>query len=223
MPELLKSQKAALFEWIKGGNFSPALFDLTPESDVRGKVIGNRLRYKDSHYYFTIESRDAFHLSFSPGKERLREEMFSRSFENIVFVLADWLNCLEKEISAPDPWGAISEYSTLAQIAPAPDIPNTAFTYPELEAIWKGLTAIQSTLLIHAGESGTHQALVNSQIAFLIESSKRMGRKDWLLIAIGSFVTIASAMSLSPEIARQLFHQLQDAVNGIIHIAPLLA
>jgi len=162
-------------------------------------------------------------LTFSPGKERHCEGAVAESFEGVLFPLADWLNCLEREITAPDPWVTISEYSTLAKISPATDTPNTPFTYPELEAIWKGLTAIQSTLLIHAGESRTQQALVNSQMEFLIESSKRMGRKDWLLIAIGSFVRIASAMCLSPEIDRHIFEQLRDAVNGIIHIAPLLA
>jgi len=225
MPELLKSQKAELFEIIKQNGFPPAAFELVFARGDQGQVTGNIVRYKGSNYSFSVQlaSPRGFSVYYQPGSERFNESELEPAFPQVCYDFARWLAYLDREITAPDPWTTMSDYSTLVEVAPATQAPNTPFSFSELEGIWKAMGAIQATLLAHEESAGDQQKLITSQIEFLIESSKRMGRKDWLLLAIGSLVTICSAMSLSPDVARQIFHQLRDAVGGIIQLVPMIA
>jgi hypothetical protein len=50
---------------------------------------------------------------------------------------------------------------------------------------------------------------------YIVESMNRFGKKDWLILAIGSLVSIAATSTLSPEITRQMFHRFMLAVGPL--------
>ena len=47
------------------------------------------------------------------------------------------------------------------------------------------------------------------------EASKRMGRKDWLLLFSGIIFTLIIAGTVTPDVADHIF---TAAINGLIHL-----
>ena len=226
MPLLLKSQKALLFDIIKTNRLDPANFTIGEEESTRrkGEKI-NAVSLKGTEYYFAFDwdsHGNTFYVFYSPGQETPLEEGPAGDWNYTCHTFAQWLSFLSREMETYDPWEQLAEYSQLVEVSPARDMPNNAFTFPELEGIWKGLTAIQATLLEHAGNSAERQQFITGQISYLIESSKRMGRKDWLVLAIGTFVGIVSNMALSADVTHQIFNQLKDVLAGFVELIPRL-
>jgi len=219
MPLLLNSQKAELFEIVKAQGFSPASFEHGPGKDERGRPSGFFVRLKKTDYFFVVHPIGGdFQIRYAPGEQYEEERFDSRQWSEASECFHGWLESLRTELNTPDPWDDVAKFSAIVPFSPAQDNPNTAFSYQETQAIWKALGAIQQTLLNEAHDSEEHQALIETQIGFLVESSKTMGRKDWLVIAIGTLVTIAVAMSLSPETGKAIFHILEQAVAGAVHL-----
>ena len=131
-----------------------------------------------------------------------------------------WVRALIKELNTPDPWKALPGYADVADLRIAPNVANTQFTFFETEKIAKAINEVRRILLQHVRGSQSHEQLVHAELASLVESSKNMGRKDWFSLAIGSIVQIALAIALPPEVTRQVFEVMREALRGIVHLLP---
>lgn len=67
-------------------------------------------------------------------------------------------------------------------------------------------------------------AIIDVQFRYLDDSANRLGRKDWLLLSLGTLVTVIVALSLTQEqgngllrLALMLLHQSWD---GVLSLAP---
>jgi hypothetical protein len=64
--------------------------------------------------------------------------------------------------------------------------------------------------------------LVESRLNYLIESSERVGRKDWLNLLISVLVSIVISAALPPEATRELFRFVGTVLRQIINMPLLL-
>ena len=63
---------------------------------------------------------------------------------------------------------------------------------------------------------------LNEQIDYLIEASSRIGRKDWLMIAASSIITIVVTLSLDTTKGRTLFELFRAALSALGFGSPLI-
>lgn len=219
MPELLTSQKADLFEVIRQTGMNPTDFTLKAHNDHHGDIVGNVVLHIRTNFFCNISvSGRVFRLAYSPGAETMHGGANAGGWAVALKEYTAWISNIQREVSATDPWAGLSKYSALVPIEPDETERNSALTPPEINGIWKALTLIQERLLIDAGDNTDHRRLVETQLAYLAEGSKTMGRKDWLMIAIGTLTTIATAMSVTPETATAVFLLLKAAVSGTIRL-----
>ena len=129
-----------------------------------------------------------------------------------------WLASLKRETESPDLWGAISKEARILESAASSDSSNAPFTLEEKAYILQGIDEIKQYLLT---AHKLDPELVESRLNYLIESSERVGRKDWLNLLISVLVGIVISAALPPEATRELFRFVGTVLRQIIN-TPLL-
>ena len=99
-------------------------------------------------------------------------------------------------------------------------IGNEPFTAQQVDQIAESLKKIREYLELELDLDVQQKTLVNEKLDYLLEASKRQGRKDWLHTSIGVIFTLAIALAFSPEQARTIWNILKVAVSGIIQLLP---
>lgn len=86
---------------------------------------------------------------------------------------------------------------------------NAPFEKKEVSALQGQLQLIETTL---ARELPKARGSLHKNVSFLGEALERMGRRDWLILALGTFATIFQEMSLPPRTAQQWVAVIEKAL-----------
>ena len=217
---LLNKQKNDVFERVKQGGLDPLGFEWVDRKNahnVQYSVL--RLRSEPS-FYFDFDYTDHFRPHCSPWHDRREVRLSTASWIEVLNYVNAWIQSLKNELNTPDPWNALSDYTEISGVRVAPNSVNTQFTVPEAEKVAHAIEDIRKLLLNHVGSATAQAAAVNDQLNSLLESSKKMGRKDWFNLAIGALITLAMNIALPPEITKQAFEILKASLTGIVHLLP---
>jgi len=123
-----------------------------------------------------------------------------------------WLSYVKRDIETPDLWASISQEANIINAASEAGS-NTPFSEDEKNYIKNGLNEIKQYLLT---AHKLDPELVEGKINYLIESSGRMGRKDWITLLVGALVGIVSAAYLPPETTRDIFRFVGAVLRNIL-------
>jgi len=218
---LTKAQKGQLHTIVQHYSFEPNEFTLetVPSTEIHGRTV-TRMRHKATgcYFLFDVQGTEIFACHVSPGIDLKTERHTCETWTAVLSWWTNWLTAVAVESATPDPWEEIAELSQSVPITPAPDASNEKFSIQELVGIWKALTVIQETLLTNASDAADHRTYVEGQISFLVDSSKTMGRKDWLILAVGALVGFVQALALPPDAAQTIYFTLRDALKGIVKL-----
>lgn len=125
---------------------------------------------------------------------------------------------MRREAESPDLWGSISKEAQILESAASSDTSNASFTAEEKTYVVQGINEIKQYL------STAHKLdpeLVESRLNYLVESSERVGRKDWINLLISVLIGIVINAALPPEATRELFRFVGTVLRQIID-TPLL-
>jgi hypothetical protein len=144
-------------------------------------------------------------MEFSPGfTERVEGIDHRDDWGRRAELTSRWLEELRREVEAPDLWATIGQEKVLPTAALSARLDNRPFAPDEQLVIDAKLDQIKAFLL-NGQQFATAQAeSVEQEFAYLKESSKRMGRKDWLNILLGGLFGLAVTLALDPEKARSV-------------------
>lgn len=115
-----------------------------------------------------------------------------------------WLVDVKLEVEAPDLWATIGQEKVLSTAASSKTLDNRPFTAAEQSLIAAKLDGIRAYLVEGQQFAATEAETVERELAYLRESSERLGRKDWLNNLLGGLVGLAIGLALDPEKARGL-------------------
>ena len=229
---LLKSQKNEVVKILQGAGLEPADFSWTGEpsiSDVQARV--SRLNYRGSQFYFQFDfirnegwdnSRDR-KLStircceFSPGKDAavMREQP-----EHWVVqegCLCMWIDCLKREIEAPDLWAEMEKYKVAFSLALPEQIVNEPIPIFEAEKISEKLNLLADKIEEQFELTNEQNQFVRNKLDYLADATKRQRSLDWAYTLIGVSVTIAVGLGLAPDKAKELW-ELLKTIGEFIHL-----
>ena len=130
-----------------------------------------------------------------------------------------WLARLKRETDSLDLWGAISKEAQILESAASSDTSNAPFSTEEKAYIVDGINEIKQYLLTALK---LDPELVESRLNYLVESSERVGRKDWINLLISVLVGIVINAVLPPEATRELFRFVGTVLRQIINMPLLL-
>jgi hypothetical protein len=217
---LLNTQKTDLFNALSREGFNPAQFKVE-DGDASFKLILPQTEYSCTITYLQSKAPTYWRLYASPGSERRKETYGFENWNDLRDGFRQWLRWLKLELQSPDPWEALKVQS-LPNMAVSDDHTNSALTVPEWEKLRLGIENIRTLMLEHVRDSKEGQAVVNYQLDAAIESGKRMGRKDFLNLLIGTIASTAITISLSSEATRRVWETLKLAVSGVVHLMPVI-
>jgi hypothetical protein len=216
---LLKSQANEVFNALRTNGWNPADFEWQDtQGHASGQTTISKLVHKSSGYYFTFDNGGGnVYSNFTPGDERESGATDFGQFIGQLAGLVKWLSFVKREMEAPDLWGAISQESNLIDSATS-DTDNTPFTADEKTYILSGLNEIKQHLLT---AHKLDPELVEGRINYLIESSERLGRKDWKNLLLATLVSIIVAAALPSDAVRELFRFVGTVLRQILN-SPLV-
>ena len=203
---VLRTQKNQVFEMLKQATLDPSLFEWTEvASKLRRELIVSCLVHKLSNYYFRFDftSGDGHYCEYSPGRDSSIEKGNPGSWLLQIQYVGHWIQYLKREIETPDFWVEAKKESELSRIAESEKLANTSFDLNELKKVAVALAEIKNYLIANHAESQEERAFIENKISYLEEASKRLGRKDWLNVAISIFVTFG--FKYGPDLAREIF------------------
>ena len=228
----LKSQKHQVYEQIKKLGIDSALFEWTFKPGDWADKETIKFLDPDSDYYFSITKHfDRTECALSPGSKSVTD--YARYADDpggkmpwhlIIGDIFNWLGFLKRELSVPDIWESLSEDRGifLEPLRTGPE--NDQFTQELRERIIKELENIKTSLLENlqvSDDTKEKQKTLEDRIEYLIEATNRMGPKDWFMVCLGTFVTLTSALVLSPEEGKAIIGLIKSALMGLRNLLGL--
>ncbi|MBI5922153.1 MAG: hypothetical protein HY847_10985 [Betaproteobacteria bacterium] len=221
--ELLRSQKNQAYAAIVDAGLEP--------SDFRwARTNGSlRLTHRPTNFYFVFGAENGFHgqrwvISFFPAQS-LAKEVFAGYFsewEKTLRTFKTWVSIIAREHSEPDYW-AISQQEKNLIAERIDDLENLPFSSTEILRISSAIRELKEHLLANGTQSAKQIEFISTRLQHLEDSSHRLGRKDWITLAMGTLTNIAVGVALAPETARDLLRTagaLLGWVVGNVHLLP---
>ena len=223
---LLRSQRNSVLQLVKNLELDPFNFRWSEKPSMLMVIDGSnavvsRLSYNDTDFYFQFDFKDGMHYAiFSPGRETLVEEQFAGSWHVQLSSVHNWLNYLKREIEQPDLWDELAKYQLPPGEQINKQIGNEPFTAQQVDQIAENLKKLHVYLEDEFHLDIEQKAVVNEKMDYLMEASRRQGRKDWLHTSIGVMFTLAMFLAASPEQTKMIWSILKAAVSGVIQLLP---
>ena len=219
MPEqlILRSQANQVFRILQQFDLSPQDFDWAKTSSrYTRETTVSKLLHRNTDFYFIFDFRNGAHYcELSPGQSSITEEQFPGSWDLLLGYFGSWLNYLKREIEAPDLWQAISQETVLTRASTTED-DISPFSADERKRLSSDLDEIKRYLLSTQEFSDDQKHYLDSRFIHLEEAAGRMGRKDWITLAVGILTNIVIGLALSPSIARELFRIAGSLLKWVI-------
>lgn len=239
-----KKYRNALFDLIRAASLDPQRFTSTERKIEDYDAF--RIRLKNSRLYFAVgTSLSSGERKFSylrsdyirddprPYIEEEEYEMFLTwtDFSDIENNFKEWLNSsvqmyLEdkaeeaEDKALPDLWAELKQSS--GAIGKFQSLQNTPISLEEQGRIAERLNKFKEDVQKRELLSAEQISLLNEQIEYLVESTKHLGRKDWLNVALGALIGFTLQAALTPDVAMQIIRLAGEALRWIAHNPPFL-
>jgi hypothetical protein len=224
---LRTTEKNLVFSLLNEFGFDPADFEW---SEIEREEFVQRrhsrtfrvsvLKHRRSQYYMIF---GGVHVVISPGitrkvdgEEHLGQWGFKENYCRI------WLNELRKEVDAPDLWASVGQERMLSNAASSTS-ENQPFNPSERNTIAAQLHELKRYLLAGHQFQAEQAEFIEGQFKYLKEASERLGRKDWLNVALSGFVGLIVELALDPDKAKgllamagTLFQWIWSGTQGLI-------
>jgi hypothetical protein len=206
---LLKIQKNELFELIRNNGLQP--------TDCQMTSIGENVTIKhvptDSTFLIIPDkSGSTFFTTSRIGSTPNHYSTFSMPWDIVRGRFRDWTEAIKVEIDDPDMWEELRHQHELLGGAQYESLENTPFTTDEQREISNQLREIKEVVKKTYSLTNEQMSGVEARLDDIEAASRRMGRKDWLLLFLGGIVTLVIAGLVSPDIAQHIldmgFHSL---------------
>lgn len=227
---LLKSQRNDVFHWIREVGLSPSEFKWSASTDSNRFPDNPHsiLNHIPSGYFLNFDrSSRGYQIHFygSPGRNELSFSHYGKERElwsdEVKESVQEWLNNVKREIELPDLWElAHKEMDILDSVGKTSALENTPFSDDEQILISSRILEIEHFLINSQDLDDKQQQAVKKQLEYLVDSSTRLGRKDWMNIGIGALFSLAMQLYLPAEPSRQLFHMFGTFFRHLISGLP---
>lgn len=215
--ELLRSQRNAVFRIIKEMGLTPAEFEWSAPPDPASQSPSfsdifhtqwPKITHTPTGCYFSFGSssvsNNQFYIKYFPSAEQFAETQIETdgSWSNTIRIFEIWLGIVLREHTEPDLWSTTDNKALIAE--ELTEFENSSFSLDEQVRISKAIVELKSFLLSTRQHSSEQIQFIEERLNHLDESAKRLGRKDWITLAMGTLTNIVVGVALAPDAAREL-------------------
>lgn len=142
-------------------------------------------------------------------------QSYEHEFRNVKWHLTTWAQEIKKVTDMSDLWAEMRRSRELISEIQRADSGNTPFTEDEQRQISAQLQAIKDQLTEHSELTSERLERVEETLDEVVEASKRMGRKDWLIYFLGSITSLIITATVVAGVGE---HILTMVIHGIAHL-----
>jgi len=189
---VLRSQKNQIHQLIQETGLAPSEFSWSDIPSTHSpQLLVSQLDHRPTSYYFLFDYLQEEHWTrFSPGKESLIETRYSGDWANQLHAVMGWLDCVKLETQAPDLWAMVEEERQLMLASTSTDIDNEPFSAQEQLRISTAVKELRSYIQATTTLTQSQLEFVSNRLNHLEEAASRLGRKDWITLAIGALTNV---------------------------------
>lgn len=132
-----------------------------------------------------------------------------------------WLDDLKRDLETPDPWAELLRKGEMLEGSADEAVENTPFTPEEQAEIVKLLREIKKYSKKTYSLSEESLLTLEKRLDYLEEAASRVGRKDWVLLFLGTLFTLVVTTVLPPEAVRGVLAILGTTIGHLFgHTIP---
>ena len=210
---VLRSQANEVFGAMLAIGLNPADFEWgVCQSSMAHDLSVSILCRRGTPFFFVFDfNANKQHWSkFSPGREKHIEEENSGTWDQQCQTVKRWLEYLKREVSSTDLWASVSRETAIVAAQDAEN--NTPFLRDEIDRVAASIGEIREYVRTTQQLNEAHMRFVEARLGYLAEATQRMGRKDWINMAVGVFTNIVVGVAMNPERAREFFQFIGAAL-----------
>jgi hypothetical protein len=197
---LEKFQSNAVFRAIAAGGLEPRECDLT-EGDTE-----IRISHVPSGSYFVLGgSAIAYTGTYVVGNSAVSWPTGPISWTSVPEQVRRWAEQVKQDVETPDLWAELQREREILTGVRYEAVENTPFTPDEQAEIAQQLRAIKEDLKKKYSLSSEQMSRVEARLDEAEAASRRIGRKDWLLLFAGVIFTLIATGLLPPESVHHVF------------------
>lgn len=229
---LLPSQRAEVFQLVQALSFDPAEFDwkeVADEPQSRDRKVsllvhkGSKYSFQFGFYWSSKRSEELWYCLYVPTADRhVRSSAYCASWKEVREILKTWLTVVQREVSVPDLWSTLSTETQLIRNAASQAEENAPFTPAEQMRVRQAIHELREHLVGTSQLTKEQLEFIDGRLRHLEAASSRLGRKDWISLAVGVLTTIAVGVALAPDSARELFFIAGKLFSWLVHNVPSL-
>lgn len=212
---LKKWQRNEVFQAVQQAGLSPDEFDFDLGEDE------STLRHRPSRAYFVfggVAGEYSSHYFAGEGPPEARTDL---SQYGLMQQLNLWLSQVRQDISTPDLWAQLQGQAKLLATISDEAIDNTSFTPEEQEEIAGQLRELRDYVTRRHSLSAAQARLLDEKLDYLVDASRRVGRKDWLLITAGAMLSFVLGAALPPDAVSDVLGTLLTSIGHVLGHGPL--
>lgn len=238
-PELTKAQRNDLYRSIEEGGLDPAQCRLeedpykpstsVPSGRKRSRQIRTvppffpkeevrivRITHLQSRSIFSIEISGAERHGYKGTiADKERQRSLDGGWENLTESARHWAEDVKGEFVDPDLWAELRRRREFLTGDQHPDSANTPFTRSEQAEITEQLQKIKEYVKEAYSLSIEQREHTERRFDEAEDASRRVGRKDWLLMFGGALFSLILSAVVPPEVIQ---HILAMAAQGLGHL-----
>lgn len=214
---VFKSQANAVFSEIVACGLVPSEFSWSERtSRIHNDLIVSRITHLVTDAYFDFEFTHGQHCAiYFPQDTKADEYWYPKTtWPRLMQEVSLWLKIVKREHEAPSLWDQLSGSHSLLPSNPE-TLSNVPFDENEQRRVSLALNEIKQFLHANGQYTSDQIAIIDSQLAHLDEASKRLGRKDWIVLALGGLTNIIVGIALAPDIVRELMRCANAALGWV--------
>jgi galactokinase len=210
---LTRIERNQLFEAIAASGLDPAECSLI---EIGSKVLishsrsSSTLEFSDAGKYSTPRYEVEYYVD--DGHQSHYEP---RGLKYVLPILTKWGNEVKETTDAPDLWGELRRTREFVLNMQRTESGNTPFTQDEQRQIAAQLQETKEQINEQFELTDEQIEQIDARLDEAEEASKRIGRKDWLLLFGGTILNLIVTDTLTPGVAG---HILTTVVQGIAHL-----
>jgi hypothetical protein len=213
---LQKWQRNNLFEAIQAVGLDPRDFDL---ADSGTEV---QIKHKRSESIFIISGGPGHYVGRYVVGDSPDWPYDAYSWQASTTRVSTWLQEVKRDFETPDLWAELRREVHLLGVGSNEVTENTLFTQDEQKQIAEQLRGLAKHVSDSSSLSEAQKQILNEKIDYLVEGSRRLGRKDWLNTFIGVTLGYLLSTALPPDVAHGIFSTCLRAIGLLYPELPLL-
>lgn len=208
--QLKKSERNLIFQALVEAGIDPA----TCELSIGEKLVLTHPSSNSSFIAACGTGHSYFWGEICVGEDP-PDEFNRATWDNVAGYAHQWAKDVAQYVGTPDLWADLQGAKEVLGAGQHEAMENTPFTPAEQAEITRVIRQIKASLKENTELTAKQLSRIEDRLDEAEEASRRIGRKDWLLLFSGTIFTLIVTDCLTPDVAQQV---LMVTLHGLSHL-----